>query len=202
MFPDIKDLNFYKDPYLFFSSSPNTKKETLFKWVEWLEKSAPWALVETNFYEQYEFSLLNIDLPSYIQCLASKETLSQLILFMEKEFNVGLSPVVDVVAHKLVEGQTIKIHNDFLTEKNRETHRILLQLNRGYEDKNGGLLMIFSQGNPESLSKVVEPINGSVQGFEISNKSHHAVSTVHSGERYTVVYSFREARKFIGEEDG
>jgi len=194
MFPVIKDLKFYTEPYPFFSSSPNTEKENLIEWVDWFEELAPWSLVETDFYEQYEFSLLNVDLPSCAQHLVSKETLSQLILFVEKEFEVELSPVVDVVAHKLVEGQTIKIHNDFLTEKNRETHRILLQLSRGYEDKNGGLLMIFSGRNPESLSEVIEPIHGSVQGFEISKKSHHAVSTVYSGERYTVVYSFREVR--------
>jgi len=192
MFPAIKNLKFYKEPYSFFLSSPNTEKVKLLEWVEWFESWAPWSLVEMDFYEQYEFSLLNVSLPSCVQCLVSKETLTQLILFVEKEFKVELSPVVDVVAHKLIEGQTIKIHNDFLTEKNRETHRILLQLNRGYKDESGGLLMFFSGNNPESLSEVVEPINGSVQGFEISKKSHHAVSTVHSGERYTVVYSFRK----------
>ena len=192
MFPIIKNINSYKKPYPFFSSKPNTKKEKLLEWVEWFEQSAPWSLVEADFYEQYEFSLLNIDLPSNIQHLTSKETLSELALFVENEFNVKLSSDIHVVAHKLINGQTIRIHNDFLTENNRETHRILLQLNRGVESINGGLLMIFSENNPESLSEVIEPISGSVQGFEISKKSHHAVSTVHSGERYTVVYSFRE----------
>jgi len=194
MFPAIRDIKFYEEPYRFFSSAPNIEKERLLDWVGWFENSAPWHLVETDFYEQYEFSLLDEDLPLCVQYLASKETLNQLILFVEKEFNVELSPSVDVVAHKLVKGQTIKIHNDFLTGKTRETHRVLLQLNRAYREENGGLLMIFSRSNPESLSEVIEPISGSVQGFEISKKSHHAVSTVHSGERYTVVYSFREAQ--------
>jgi len=194
MFPVIEGMTFNQEPYRFFSSVPNTEKEKLLNWIEWFEQSAPWKLVDTDFYEQYEFSLLNVDLPSHIQHLASKETLNKLILFIEDNFKVKLSSTVDAVAHKLVKGQTIRIHNDFLAEKNRETHRILLQLNRSYKVANGGLLMIFNESSPESLSEVIEPVNGSVQGFEISKKSHHAVSTVHGGERYTVVYSFREVQ--------
>jgi len=194
MFPAIKDLRFCEEPYRHFTSAPSTEEDRLLGWVEWLEHSAPWALVETDFYEQYEFNLLGVDLPSAIQCLASKETVSRLSGFVEKIFNVKVSPEIDVVAHKLIDGQTIRIHNDYLTEDHRETHRVLLQLSRGYTEESGGLLMIFNGNTPESLAEVIEPISGSVQGFEISKKSHHAVSTVHSGERYTVVYSFREIR--------
>ena len=50
--------------------------------------------------------------------------------------------------------------------------------------------MFFAGPEPESINKVVEPKNGSVQAFAISSRSYHAVSTVHDGERYTLVYSF------------
>jgi hypothetical protein len=50
--------------------------------------------------------------------------------------------------------------------------------------------MIFSKDEPESLEKIIPPLHGSVQGFEISQNSHHAVSQVYDFERYTVIYSF------------
>jgi len=48
----------------------------------------------------------------------------------------------------------------------------------------------YSGGKPAHV-----PISGSTQGFAISPNSHQAVSTVHGGERFTIVYSFfSEAR--------
>ena len=50
--------------------------------------------------------------------------------------------------------------------------------------------MLFNGPEPETVGKVAEPLHGSVQAFAISPQSYHAVSTVHRGERFTVVYSF------------
>ena len=45
---------------------------------------------------------------------------------------------------KLVKGQTIRIHNDYLGEEEEaETHRILLQLSENWKEDNGGYLMFF-----------------------------------------------------------
>jgi len=50
--------------------------------------------------------------------------------------------------------------------------------------------MLFNGPEPETVGKLVEPKHGSVQAFAISPRSYHAVSTVHGGERFTIVYSF------------
>lgn len=107
---------------------------------------------------------------------------------MSRHFGKAFAKRVDVTAHKLVPEQTIRLHNDFV--RDGESHRLLLQLNRGWEPAQGGYLMFFAGPEPETVSKVVEPRNGSVQAFAISPRSYHAVSTVHAGARYTVVYSF------------
>ena len=192
MFPTLNDIDFKNTPYKFFSSSPNTDEKTISTWLNWFENQAPWRLVETDFYEQHEFSLLNMDLPECISVLTHEDTLNYVKSKVEELFNVKLSSNLEVIAHKLVKGQTIRIHNDFLNINERETHRVLLQLNRNFNESNGGFLMIFKGKEPEDLVEIIEPISGSVQGFEISSESHHAVSTIHGGERYTVVYSFRE----------
>lgn len=192
MFPSLNNIDFKNAPFKFFTSSPNTEEGTMSTWLDWFENQAPWRLVETDFYEQYEFSLINADLPECVSALVSEDTLNHVKSQVEGLFNVRLSSDLEVVAHKLVKGQTIRVHNDFLNIDDRETHRVLLQLNRNYDESNGGFLMMFRGKEPEDLAEIIEPISGSVQGFEISSESHHAVSTIHSGERYTVVYSFRE----------
>ena len=50
--------------------------------------------------------------------------------------------------------------------------------------------MFFNGPEPEMATNVIEPVSGSVQAFAISPRSHHAVSTVHADNRFTIVYSF------------
>lgn len=156
--------------------------------LDWLEKDAPWELTVAEFYEQYEFSLRHASLDPAQRGLIAPETLSALRNQMCEQFGRSLSDRVDVTAHKLIPKQTIRIHNDYLS--GGESYRLLLQLNRGWDPEDGGYLMFFHGPEPEMVSNVIEPINGSVQAFAISPRSYHAVSTVHAEERFTIVYSF------------
>ena len=156
--------------------------------LEWLETEAPWNLVEKDFYEQYEFSLLDAPLPAHLKFLTERPFLRDLRVKVERLFGRRLSERIDCTAHKLVQGQTIRIHNDYIPGE--ETHRLLLQLNRGWRDAQGGYLMLFNSQDPSDVHRVFLPANDSVVGFAISERSNHAVSTVHGGERFTIVFSF------------
>lgn len=190
MFPELGDTALERLPFEHFVGS-GTPPPHCEECLEWLESGAPWKLTTTDFYEQYEFSLRHAPLPTTVRLLVCGETLSALREQLAARFCRPLSGRVDVTAHKLVSGQTIRIHNDFVG--GGESHRLLLQLNRHWEPDHGGYLMLFSGPEPESLSRLLEPRNGSVQAFAISPRSHHAVSTVHAGERFTIVYSFYPA---------
>lgn len=154
----------------------------------WLENDAPWKLVETDFYEQYEFSFFDIQLPSEISFLTSSEHLTQVRNLIEDLFLVKLDSRIDFTAHKLISGQRIRIHNDYIP--GCETHRLLIQLNRGWDDENGGMLMFFNSKSPSDIHRIFRPAHNSSVGFAISPDSHHAVSTIHKSERFTLVYSF------------
>ena len=156
--------------------------------LTWLESAAPWRLVETDFYEQFEFSLLNSQLPSDLAFLLSSAFLGAVKARMTALFGVVLAERIDVTAHRLVSGQGIRLHNDFI--EGAETHRLLIQLNRGWKDENGGFLLLFNSTDPSDLHKVFRPHHNSAVGFAITPDSHHAVSTLHAGERFTLVYSF------------
>lgn len=187
MFPEFDSIRYDSQPFEHFSGRCKLTA-SCDEWLAWLETDAPWKLTETDFYEQYEFSLLQAPLVGAAARLACPETLQALRLRMTRQFGQPLAERVDVTAHKLVAGQTIRIHNDYRPEG--ESHRLLLQLNRGWKPEYGGYLMFFGGPDPETVSKIVEPIHGSVQAFAVSHKSYHAVSTVHRGERFTVAYSF------------
>ena len=187
MFPELDPIEYNTLPFDHFVGN-GVQTNTYQAWLDWLEKDAPWKLVITDFYEQYEFSLLHTPLTPIIQTLACEKTLTSLRDQVAGRFRHPLSERVDVTAHKLLPHQTIRIHNDFIP--GGESHRLLLQLNRGWQPEHGGYLMLFSGPEPETVTKVVEPRHGTVQAFTISPWSYHAVSTVHRGERFTIVYSF------------
>ena len=188
MFPQFNQIEFRSQPFEYFVGYAGSSSVQLAEWLDWLETEAPWTLTVAEFYEQYEFSLLHAEQDPAIRHLANPDTLVALRRHMSEQFHSPLSERVDVTAHRLVPRQTIRIHNDYIS--GGETHRLLLQINRGWIPAHGGYLMLFDGPEPGTVSRIIEPQNGSVQAFAISPESYHAVSTVHAGHRFTVVYSF------------
>jgi Rps23 Pro-64 3,4-dihydroxylase Tpa1-like proline 4-hydroxylase len=157
--------------------------------LNWFETAAPWRLRIESFYEQYELNLHQVQLPDNLASLIDSDLIDCLITQMLSPLTEDRLVLVEANAHKLLPGQTIKIHNDFIGDE--ETHRVLIQLNRNWHDQNGGVLMLFSSPSAEDIERVIRPLHGSCIGFEISPRSFHAVSKIHAGERYTLVYSFK-----------
>lgn len=158
--------------------------------LSWLKTQAPWILRIDSFYEQHEFSLLATAPDDEIADLVASPFIEVVCAELQEKFAVdkGLM-LVDVSAHRLTSGQTIRIHNDHLGDQ--ESHRLLIQLNDGWSIESGGLLMLFARQAPESLRHIVMPTHASGFAFEISPSSYHAVSTIQVGERYTLVYTLR-----------
>ena len=191
MFPDFRVTETATLPFTYFLGESGASISELERWLNWFDTVAPWQEVITNFYEQYEISLLHVEGDLEILGLISNETIDTLHTWMSTQFGGKLASHVDVTAHKLIKGQTIRIHNDH--RPNGESHRLLLQINRSWDASHGGYLMFFNGPDSSQVHRIIEPRNGSLQAFEISEQSHHAVSTIHDGTRYTVVYSFYPA---------
>jgi Rps23 Pro-64 3,4-dihydroxylase Tpa1-like proline 4-hydroxylase len=157
--------------------------------LRWMETDAPWSLRVAGFYEQWEMHLDAETLPLSLASLVAPATINRLALTMLQPLTRAEAELIEVTAHKLVAGQTIRIHNDYL--EGQESHRLLIQLNRGWTDRLGGLLMLFGSARPEDVRRIVRPLHRSGFAFTISPRSFHAVSTIQDGERFTLVYSFR-----------
>ncbi len=159
--------------------------------LKWFETAAPWRLRLESFYEQFELNLHQVDLPPELALLVDNEVIEEMAVQMLSPLTEDRLMLTEANAHKLLPGQTIRIHNDFIGGE--ETHRILIQVNRSWTDINGGMLMLFSGPVADDVARLIRPLHGSGLGFEISPKSFHAVSTIHADERYTLVYSFKRA---------
>lgn len=172
------------------TSKTNLLPETLAdRTLSWMETDAPWRLRIASFYEQWELALDAESLPPELHELTAPRTIVSLIDTMLRPITDRVLVLREVTAHKLLVGQTIRIHNDFISGE--ETHRLLVQLNRGWDDEKGGLLMLFGSARAEDVRRAVRPLHRSAFAFEISPRSFHAVSTIQEGERYTLVYSFK-----------
>lgn len=190
MIPIFKDAVKAVEPFPHVRVAEILRNEDADRVLCWLRDEAPWKLVLADFYEQHEFSLLDFSLPSETERLLERDFIKTIGTELERFFEVGEElDLVDVTAHKLTAGQTIRIHNDFLGAE--ETHRLLIQLNAGWDVSQGGLLMLFGSDAPESVQSILLPTHGSGFAFEISANSFHAVSSIKTGERYTLVYTFR-----------
>lgn len=159
----------------------------------WLETNAPWRLKIAEFYQQYEFSLCEAQMPPKVAALFSPQRIADLKRCVADSFNATLAAHHDITVHKLVQGQRIRIHNDFIP--GQESHRVLVQLNRDWVDANGGALLFFKSQDARDISKGFRPVHDSCVAFEISPQSHHAVTPIVNGDRYTLVYSFYRASK-------
>lgn len=160
--------------------------------LTWLESDAPWKLRVESFYEQDECNLTEAILPPHLRPLLRLEPVQKLTDAMFASMGADGLELVEVTAHKLSGGQSIRIHNDYI--EGAETHRLLVQLNRGWPDENGGFLMLFASPSADDVARIVRPLHGCAVAFEISPASYHAVSPARAGERYTIVFAFRKSR--------
>jgi Rps23 Pro-64 3,4-dihydroxylase Tpa1-like proline 4-hydroxylase len=184
----LSSVQTFSSPFEFFVSPKALRSDLSASVLDWLETEAPWRLVETDFYEQYEFSLWNVAVPAHLLVLLEPHFLNELKRKVGDVFGTKLGSEIDVAAHKLIRGQRIRLHNDLVSEV--KTYRLLIQLNRRYKDEDGGLLLLFNSDNSADIQRAFRPIHNSAIGFVVSPQSNHAVSTIHGDERFTLVYSF------------
>lgn len=185
---NLSSVERFSKPFEYFLSPQALRDDLSTTLLSWLETEAPWKLVETDFYEQYEFSFWDVEVPPELLVLRQPDFLNELKAKVENLFNVELGNDIDVAAHRLIPGQRIRLHNDFIAGE--KTYRLLIQLNRGCKDEDGGLLLLFNSSGPADIHKVFRPIHNDAIGFVVSPSSNHAVSLIHGGERFTLVYSF------------
>jgi Rps23 Pro-64 3,4-dihydroxylase Tpa1-like proline 4-hydroxylase len=190
--PDFAGSETFPVPFPHFRVPHLLSERTAAELLGWLDAGAPWKLRIADFYEQHEFSMLDCRIPDNVCEVVSEDFVNAIRDELTNRLNAPALRLVDVCMHRLVRGQTIRIHNDYIGQA--ETHRLVVQVNRGWSAEHGGFLMLFGGDEPESLTDIMLPAHRSAFGFEISTRSHHAVSTIRDGHRDSLVYTFCQSR--------
>jgi len=157
--------------------------------LRWFETEAVWHLHTSSFFSQYELDLSRNDPPGQCHEFFNRDIYGVLVQQMGRAFGRDMTERVSVTAHRLLPGQMIGIHTDEPLG-DVETHRLIIQLNRGWTEANGGRLVFFSENDAEAIHSVVSPVHNISIGFELSDRSYHAVERVCTGVRYTIIFSF------------
>ncbi len=189
-FVDLSDISYAAAPYPHISSPQALQHPYAKSLFNWFETSAPWNITIADFYEQSEFDVLKADLPAALKWLVSVDNIHVVEQHIKDSFTIDSLELVGVVAHKLVDGQRIGIHNDFINGE--ETHRLVIHITDGWTEDNGGILMLFGSPDVKDVCKIIYPLNNFAFGFEISPVSHHGVSKIYNFSRYTLIYTFRD----------
>ena len=159
--------------------------------LDWFDHEAPWKVQEMDgFYKLYKVSLMEVQLPQELQFLIEDQFIDEIRECIGSIFNLQFSGPVQIDAHLLTTGFKIGIHTDF--GETNQTHRFLIQLNRGWNAKNGGYLVLLPTNAPSDVSAehmFYAPTHRSGIGFAISERSFHAVTPVTNGKRFTLCYS-------------
>jgi Rps23 Pro-64 3,4-dihydroxylase Tpa1-like proline 4-hydroxylase len=181
-----------KEPFSYCVATGIYDEATCKALMDYLEGDAPWRLVRQRFYSQYEFAL-DQDSLSGVCDLLGRAHLRRITGLIEEAFQVQLEDRVEAVAHKMIKGQKIGIHNDFGAPW--RTHRLVVQLNRGFEEDHGGQLLFFNSHDPNDVHRSFRPVHNTAVAFALTSAAYHAVSEITDGIRYSIVYSFWAASK-------
>jgi hypothetical protein len=161
-----------------------TFEETL---LGWLESRQDWNLKAGILFELYELGFSRFIHCKEIEELWDGAVLARLRDAVTRAIGTPVSSRINIHAHKFVPGQFTNIHTDMIPE---ETHRVVVQLNRGRADDSGGNLILLSGPRPVDVSVVFKQNSNSAIGFKLGAESFHAVGRVKTGTRFTVIYTF------------
>jgi hypothetical protein len=174
-------------PYLHIVSPRFYAEQFAETLLEWLESGATWRLKETVLFKQYELGFSHFKDCGEIQGLWHPRVLSHLRDAASRAFGVSVSGRINISAHKLVSGQHGSIHTD---NEPGETHRLVVQLNRGRASDSGGNLVLLSGPTTDDMAVVFKQASNSAVGFVLGPASYHAIGRVRTGTRFTIIYTF------------
>lgn len=157
----------------------------------WMEQDAPWAFRDHRWYLQDGCKGVADQLRATPAAAAgAPETFQTIRGHLERLFRRKLSDSrFELNASRMLPGHRIDPHND-RPHDDTETHRLIVNLNRGFDDDHGGHLILFAPENPADTAVVLRPLHNSASAIEFSARSWHCVDEIRGGARYALLYSF------------
>jgi hypothetical protein len=177
------------NPFPHFSVADFLLAEIADGLLDWFESEAPWSPFDIIGFGSYkELNLRSVPLPAPLHVLRDDESMARIVAAMEGIFVRKVQPYVDIMAHKLMQGDAVGVHTD---NDGMLSHRLILHVHRGWAPEHrGGLTLHQKAGTAFRPARTFPPRHRAALAFEISELSFHSIRPVGVGERYTLVYGF------------
>jgi len=197
-------INYFENPYKYCQITEVFSQEVADSLLNWLE-SIEFTKKEEEFYRNSWFNISSEVLPDNLKLVFSHKNLKKIKSNVEKIFGVTFTEDMLIFGQKYEPGEGTLIHTDYMEPTNRNyqyffTHRMIVYLNHGWEEKQGGLFGVFSSSDPKDIISTFEPIHNTAVSLSHGPSSYHAVSSVNEGIRYAIQFSFLSKElKYEGE---
>ena len=94
-----------------------------------------------------------------------------------------------VILQKYGLGSNVGVH----TDSNMRELRVILCLNRGWEEQDGGVWIFSNDSDLKKNRRILPPVNNSAIGFVCGGESYHCMSLKNRNTSYSVVICFDAA---------
>lgn len=119
--------------------------------LDYLESAVAWQERHIDdFYDLLQIDLTQVELQAEVRFLTTPGFLDELRRGVERLFGCVLDRRAEVTVHKMLPGYKIKVHTD---SGKGQSHRLLVQLNRGWSEEAGGVLMLLDSENPAAANE-------------------------------------------------
>jgi hypothetical protein len=160
--------------------------------LDWLAGNDRWRRHDGGFYTADVMSVEKLDPPALCAPLFNAEGRSGLERAASLLFGEQLQLHGPVVAHRMTPPQGIGIHSD-APQPDEETHRLVVLLADGWSRPQGGHFVLLERDSPMSARMIIPHRHNTAIAFRLTGQSFHAVTTLTSGRRFSIVASFRPA---------
>src|SRR4051794_34120162 len=99
---NFDDLLVEKEPFPHFICSKLFTENFESELQDWLDNTLDWRLTQTDFYTQFEFSLMHAHLPKKLCYLNSSEAINSVQQAFNSAMKTDTLLLTEITAHKLV----------------------------------------------------------------------------------------------------
>lgn len=181
-----KHVKIIPDPYPHIQMGPVLDADDAEEVLCWLQRCNSWRREVRTFARYDAIFLTPTVVPDEAKPAVSRSLLGELRNTLQSRLGVNLESFALIEAHRSQQHDYIGLHTD---ESVNEV-RLALNLNSYWNASNGGLLSLQDRPLLPRYRVAYCPLHNSAVAFRTTTASHHEISLVKKGVRYTLLYRF------------
>jgi hypothetical protein len=176
-------------PFAHFRAAPALSERLASDLLSWMERAEGWRRHANDVYRSATIHLSPANAPRAVR-LFEDGHLAQVKAVAEAAFTCRFRQEVFVSANRHAPGDAVGMHNDHVEPASRDrfffTHRLVMYLNPDWQPEHGGVLQLH--GRHGAVEVRIDPLHNTCVGLAMGRHSHHSVTAIAQGSRYSLVF--------------